>query len=226
MNIDKAIHYARTRLENDLPPHLYYHGIEHTRDIVVPAVERLSKDYQLRQLEHGILITAAWYHDLGYTVRYDKNEPIGVQIAMETLPAFGYTESEIQVIGEVIMATQMPHHPKTLLEKIMVDADLDALGMDTFFDTAMALRKELTIWKDIQLDTLGWIVQEMEFLSQHKYFTRAQRHYRSAQKVKNYTHLAKLFMEYRSQHPRTHDEKSHGNQGETIPSHTMSELFE
>ncbi len=36
-----AHHYALQRLSQELPTTLHYHSVAHTRDLVVPAVERL-----------------------------------------------------------------------------------------------------------------------------------------------------------------------------------------
>lgn len=96
------------RLEEELPPDLYYHGIRHTRDSVLPSAEHLAQAANLNPEDFLLLRTAALYHDMGYIEQYDANEPIAARIAREELPSFGYQPGQIEVIKKVILATQLP----------------------------------------------------------------------------------------------------------------------
>lgn len=198
MNYEFAWRYALKRLENELPNHLYYHGVFHTKDVVVPALDRLCRAYELTPDERLLVLTAGWYHDIGYIEQYDRNEPVGVRIASDMLWRFGYTAAEIDLVADLIMATQMPHNPQNLLHEIMADADLDALGREDFIESASSLRKELAVWKGIRMADVTWYNHEMTFLKKHHYFTHAQRHYRNGQKLKNYMRLARMLIRERA----------------------------
>ena len=65
-DFERAKEYALKRLEKELPPDLLYHNLEHTRDIVVPAVERLAAMEGIEGEALLLLRTAAYYHDLGF----------------------------------------------------------------------------------------------------------------------------------------------------------------
>ena len=52
-------------------------------------------------------------------------------MAKEELPKFGLSEKDIELICGMIMATKIPQNPKTKLEKIIADADLEYLGLMT-----------------------------------------------------------------------------------------------
>src|SRR5690606_23201064 len=79
----------RSRLEAGLEPTLYYHGVHHTFDDVVPAVERIGRGEGVVAGDREILLAAAIFHDVGFLERYNGNEAIGARHAAEILPAHG-----------------------------------------------------------------------------------------------------------------------------------------
>ena len=86
------------------------------------------------------------------------------------LPRFGYTEKEIAAVNQMILSTEIPQHPVTLLDQILCDADLDYLGRKDFFITAEKLRHELAVhFKEFTDEE--WLRFELAFLEKHHYFT-------------------------------------------------------
>src|ERR1041385_181766 len=94
-DFDGAKRYALNRLQ-ELSPILTYHSIVHTRDIVVPAAEQIAALEGFAGEDMTLLLTAAWFHDLGYIERHDNNEVISVRMAQEVLPTLHYTSAQIQ----------------------------------------------------------------------------------------------------------------------------------
>ncbi len=84
-----AAEYARLRLARELSPKLSYHNLAHTRDDVASAARELAEAHGLPPEETLLLLTAAWYHDLGYIERRADHEQKSAQIAGEALPGFG-----------------------------------------------------------------------------------------------------------------------------------------
>ncbi len=84
-----ASEHARLRLARELSPKLTYHNLSHTRDDVAPAVRELAEMHGLPAEDTLLLLTAAWYHDLGYIERRMDHEQTSAQIAGEALPGFG-----------------------------------------------------------------------------------------------------------------------------------------
>jgi uncharacterized protein len=185
---ESANHYILERLERELPPDLFYHSLQHTRDDVLPAAERLSHMSALSSDETLLVRTAALYHDIGFIEQYSQNEQIAVRIASETLPQFGYSPDQIQRIGAIILATQLPQNPTNLLEEIICDADLDSLGRDDFFTTSHRLRQELQA-RGNSLSLAEWYRIQLRFLHGHNYFTAAARALRQAGKQQNIEEL-------------------------------------
>ncbi len=191
-DLERAQRYVLARLATELPDDLPYHGIHHTRDDVLPAAEKLAALSKLGAEELLIVQTAALYHDLGYIERYAHNEPLGAQIAAETLPNFGYSPTQVKMIEGMVLATQLPQNPHNFLEALICDADLDSLGRDNFLETSHNLREELLL-HGMELPLKEWYRQQEDFLRAHKYFTPAARALRRSKKLENIALLEKLW---------------------------------
>jgi len=180
-----AKRYLLGRLARELPANLVYHSVRHTRDDVLPAVERLAALAGVGEEELLMLRAAALYHEAGYLERCaHDNEPIAVRLAAETLPGFGFSPDQIRVVGDIIMATRMPQSPRNFLEALMCDADLDSLGREDFWATSHCLWLECLAYGTPQ--TLReWYEEQVRFLTGHSYFTTVARSLREPGKQKN-----------------------------------------
>lgn len=183
INYYKAERFIMKKLEAELSVKLHYHSIEHTRD-VVKAVERIALSENVTDEGLFLLKTAATYHDAGFVEQYDKNEPVGVRMAAEILPKYGYTPEHIEIIENLIYVTSVPHKPTNLLEEIICDADLDYLGRDDFHEIADRLRLELREHGKINSDR-QWDEIQIKFLGQHTYFTETSINTRRQKKLQN-----------------------------------------
>lgn len=176
------------RLSRELAPDLAYHGVHHTRNDVLPAAERLAAMSDLDSQGTLLLRTAALFHDVGFLECYRDNESIAVRIAQETLPHFAFTDQQIEQIGEIILATPLPHSPSSFLQALMCDADLDSLGRADFLLASHNLRRELAAYGE-ELDLRAWYERQLGFLQSHTYFTPAAHTLRNAGKQDNILEL-------------------------------------
>ena len=103
-------------------------------------------------------------------------------MAQEVLPRFGYTQDQIDVIRGLIQATKVPQKPKTHLQQIICDADLDYLGGDDFHPIADKLKLEL-MERDIITSDVQWDELQVKFLEAHTYFTKTAIELRRANKL-------------------------------------------
>ena len=190
-NFERAQHYARKRMERELPSTLYYHSIDHTFIDVLPAAERLAALEGVTGEPLLLLRTAVCYHDIGFVEQHDHHETISVRIATQVLPRFSYRPEQIDIISAIIMATRLPQSPHTMLENIMADADLDMLGREDFLTGCFALRAELAAFGMLTTDT-EWYQRQIDFLRSHRYFTSAAQNLRDVQKQRNIRTLVKL----------------------------------
>jgi uncharacterized protein len=191
-DFERAKQYALERLASELPLAACYHSIRHTRDDVLPAVARLIAAEGVSGISELCLLTAACYHDIGYIFQFNDHETRGVQIAAEVLPRFGYSPEQVDLVSSLIMATQWPVHPRTLLEEIIIDADLDSLGREDFLTTSLNLREELAALTGTTFTDGEWYRHQLQFLQAHRYFTASATALRGPTKQRNKALLARL----------------------------------
>jgi uncharacterized protein len=175
--------YVLNRLRKELDHKLTYHCVEHTMD-VIEAVERLSKNEGIGSHDRTLLMTAAVFHDFGFLETYKGHEEISCIYAAKILPDYGYNPTDIKKIREMIMATQIPQSPKSILGELLCDADLDYLGTDRFEPIANNLFKELLAFNFIQSEE-QWNRIQLSFLENHQYFTKSAIKTRDKKKQKN-----------------------------------------
>jgi predicted metal-dependent HD superfamily phosphohydrolase len=139
-------------LRQGLSADLYYHNVSHSEDVLQTALELgVRDDLSDRQLE--LLAVAAAYHDAGYLIQKDDNEPIGASMAREALTtAGGYSPEEINLVAQMIEDTRLQRQgerlvsiPSTALSKYLLDADLSNLGRDIFWESNQRLQRETNI---------------------------------------------------------------------------------
>lgn len=168
------------KLEMDLPGYLFYHNVKHTVDVVT-EVELIGWAEGCSDEEILILKTAALFHDAGHIVAYDNHEYHGTLIAKEVLPAFNYSNNQIERICELIMSTKLPPRPTNLLENIICDSDLDYLGRSDFIPVSNTLYEELKAQDKIG-SLNDWNKLQVKFISGHQYFTKTARSLREVNK--------------------------------------------
>lgn len=171
MKIAETEQFILSILTSELSPTLYYHGLHHVRDVVA-AVGRLARAEGIDNAESlALLKTAALFHDAGFLWAYTGHEEAGCEYVRRVLPGFDYAPEQINIICELIMATRIPQTPRTTLEQILCDADLDYLGRDDFEPIAHSLYEELKI-RDMVSDESAWNRIQVSFLSNHCYWTQ------------------------------------------------------
>ena len=191
---EKAKQYVESRLESELSPNLLYHGIGHTRDEVVPAVSKLADMEGVHNESLYLLLTAAWFHDIGFIRQATNHELISVQIAKDVLPSYGYSQKQVEIISKAILATALPQSPANLLEQLLVDADLDILGRENFMERNNDLRQELASLGKEYTDE-QWYSGQLKFMEGHKYFTTSARSLSDSQKLLNIAELKNIMKE-------------------------------
>lgn len=181
------------KLEKELPDYLYYHNVKHTVDVVT-EVELIGWAEGIDDDDILVLKTAGLFHDAGHTIEYDDHEYHGTVMVKQLLPKYGYTEEQINRICEIIMATRMPPEPKTLLERIICDADLDYLGRSDMIPVSNTLYKELK--EQNKIGTLNdWNKLQVMFISKHAYFTKTARSLREVNKQMQIERIKELIEE-------------------------------
>ncbi len=191
MKLKEVEKYVYSTLEKNLSPTLTYHGLHHTKD-VVEATERIAKvENIISEEEITLLKTAALFHDIGFISTYKNHEEESSRIASHVLKNMDYSAKQITVINQMIMATKIPQKPKTMLDKILADADLDYLGRDDFEPISQTLFQELYT-REMVADIDAWNHIQIKFLENHRYWTDSMIKLRTHEKNKRLVELKKL----------------------------------
>lgn len=159
-------------LKEGLSPLLTYHNLDHTVDVTTQAmeiarVEGITDEDSLLELH-----IACIYHDAGFLYVYTGHEEIGCDMVRKQLPCFGVSNTMIENICAIIMATKIPQSPKNILQQVICDADLDYLGRSDFFTISDSLCKEVLAYKIVG-SKKEWEERQVYFLQSHTYFTQS-----------------------------------------------------
>jgi predicted metal-dependent HD superfamily phosphohydrolase len=179
-----AKNYIVNRLQKELSPNLYFHSLDHSMDVLRSACH-LNCMEEVYEPESALIETAAIYHDAGMIVTYLEHEAASAKMAREILPKFHYSPQEIEIVESLIMVTTTPQSAHTMLEKVICDADLDALGREDFFITSFQLQLEWKLYGIMNSTLAEWIRFEIDFMEKHSYFTFSAIKLREVQKQKN-----------------------------------------
>jgi hypothetical protein len=147
-----------------------YHNLAHTESVVRGAVE-IANHFQLEERRYFIVVSAAWFHDLGYFVDKANHEAEGARLARSFLEKAGVEATVIDKIEGCILATRLPQRPHGLLEEIVCDADLYHLGTESFRDTNKLMHREAELLSGKTISGTEWRVSTIAFLESHHYWT-------------------------------------------------------
>ncbi len=197
MNDNKIIIEAKKYVNSILVPleNLYYHQYEHALDVMTRAIYLWEKEWLWEQ-EVEILALAWLFHDTWFTIQYENNEYIWAKIAQNYLKSKFYSLEKIEKIEKLILATDPNYDtPSNICEKIIKDSDLDNLGRDDFFLKWDKLKRELETIKKIKIKDPDWHHSSLDFLWNHKYFTKTQENERGEKKKENEEMLKSMMKE-------------------------------
>ena len=180
--------YIRELFRDELPDGIKYHDANHTLHPirgVVAVANSIAVSENISEHDRELLITAAYFHDTGYIREYDKNEPIAARMAGRILNLIGYKPNEIKKVQMMILSTDLEREPKTHVEKILCDADLDHLGREDFFKLDGRLREGRGARGIDVSDDAKWYKGTLKILKKHQYYTESQKNLREKEKQKN-----------------------------------------
>ncbi|WP_298900587.1 Pycsar system effector family protein [uncultured Psychroserpens sp.] len=166
----EAEKYVVGFLNENLDPKFVYHNLAHTQR-VVSKVKELTESSNLSEDEKHILVIAAWFHDTGFTKTIEGHEKESVQIADHFLKSKEVEATTIELISNIILATQMGYEPKNQLESIIRDADCAHVSSKNYDEFASLLRKEWELTQDKFISKPNWVNDNISFLTNHTFYT-------------------------------------------------------
>lgn len=167
--IKQVSQYVERLFRDYFNPRLYYHNLEHTRNVVRRVVE-ICNHYHLSDKDCQIVTIAAWFHDVGHLISGSyEHERKSVSAMKLFLMCSNIDETTIDQIAGCIMSTKLPSHPENLLQMILCDADTYHLGTEEFWQSDIAIKREVEIMTGGTID--DWDRKTLFFLQSHQFFT-------------------------------------------------------
>jgi predicted metal-dependent HD superfamily phosphohydrolase len=170
----KVEHFVQAHFDREVPAQYVYHNFEHTRR-VASMITELATEAGISDDEKENLVISALFHDTGFSVSPRDHEEHSKEIAAKFLHNEGLPEERIAQILSRIDATRLGRIPSNKLEMLMKDADTSNLGHDNFFEITEQLRQELNAVNDEGIDEHAWDQINLQFLSDHKFYTEEAR---------------------------------------------------
>ena len=167
-----------------------YHDLQHTTAVVKHA-SKIAKEEKINDDEIQLLKIAAWFHDVGYYYDPKNHEEKSCEVAEKFLKENEYPDEKIEKIKSLILDTKMPHNPQDKLSQILCDADLYHLGNADFEDRNELFRIEMEKTTGKSYKELEWLQNNIDFLTEHKYFTKYAFENLEEQKTENLLRLQK-----------------------------------
>ncbi|MGK0139725.1 MAG: putative metal-dependent HD superfamily phosphohydrolase [Algoriphagus sp.] len=150
-------------------PDLFYHNLVHTAQ-VTKNTTWLANEIGLTPRQRFVVIASTWFHDIGYlSSNALGHEEHGAIEALEFLEEMD--QDILEDIKGCIMATKMPQAPKSILEKIICDADLFHLGTFDFPAKNMLMRKEYNRLNKKTISKKDWRKESLKLLKNHIFHT-------------------------------------------------------
>ncbi|MCB0795769.1 MAG: polyphosphate kinase 1 [Flavobacteriales bacterium] len=181
---EKALHHVRRYFATHIPAKLKFHDLEHTLDVTRVA-RQLGHASGLTERELSVLVVSALFHDLGYAHAYRGHEEESARLAARFLEGEGATGREIHRVRGIIRATRLGVEPRSLLQRIMCDADSSKAGQSDFQEKGQRLRKELDLVLGIRYSDAEWDQENLSYLQGHTFYTKAASHHYGEQKIMN-----------------------------------------
>jgi predicted metal-dependent HD superfamily phosphohydrolase len=166
--IEKVEEYVEQILRERTPVQNYYHNLYHTLDVVESSIE-IGIGEKLSPDEMEMVQIAAWFHDIGYIEKPEGHEEVSAMYAGNFLNEENYPEERIAKVVGCILATKVPQKPKTKLERVVCDSDLNHLGRDKFSARNDYFRKEQEYHRNRKLTETEWLTSTIDFMTRHHF---------------------------------------------------------
>jgi predicted metal-dependent HD superfamily phosphohydrolase len=192
---------ALDQLRKHLSREYFYHCLEHTSSVIVNAIRCAVLDgASTRDLEL-VAIAAAW-HDTGFLIQRDHNEPVGASMAIAAMRRHsGYSESEITDVETAILDTQvqpnkelgcMTQTARGRLSAWVLDGDLSNFGHTEFLEVSLLLLREFTgveikAAQDLRNPkAIEFLAGSIRMLNAHRFLSRGGQTLFHNQKLRNF----------------------------------------
>lgn len=191
--IRKARAYAENVFSDETFDNRPFHNLAHTQDVVA-AVKEIGSRTDLTDDEMESAFIAAWLHDIGYLEGEGDHESKAAEKARELLRSWGASHRKVLEVSEAILATKIPQQPRSIVSKVVCDADLFHLSTESCVRQSDKLREEWKLTDKKDLNEKEWLKQNLAFLESHHYHTPYGQTILQEGKKRNIKNLRKQIM--------------------------------
>lgn len=167
---------------------LVFHSLEHTQWVLEES-QRISRYYGLPKNHQDLLSIAAICHDVGYLEVYDGNEKFGSIYAQSIMSSLNFASADIELVQQLILETNLKTEPSSFLSKCLRDADSGYIGTPLYRPLAQELLNEYRSYQKIN-SLEEWHELQVQFFSNHVFYTGFSQLYRTPYKNKNFQNLS------------------------------------
>ena len=160
-----------------------YHNLHHTERVIKSAI-KIGSDYDLKDSEWKVLLTACLLHDYGFIKSHVNHEEIGAELSESILNDYGYSNEEVSSVQSLILITKAIAIPNNDLEAIIRDSDLEYLGSNDFEYISEKLKEEWLLCGVVSSESEFYQLQ-LDFLINHQFHTEFMRKNGKKLKEKN-----------------------------------------
>jgi len=154
-----------------LPETLHFHGLEYARKVYNQSF-LLCRSEEIEQEDRLLVRTAALMLYTGYTQDYHNFQNRSAVISREILPDYKYSDRQIDLICNLILATKRPYNPNNRLEKILIDAKMEFIGRPDYSEQIKLLFRELKE-NGSKINGQQFKKQQLEVLFDFQFYTLA-----------------------------------------------------
>lgn len=175
--LERAHLHVRRWFARRMPPHMFFHDLEHTLGVARAAVA-IARAIKLPAKDIALVEVAALFHDAGYALAYAGHEEHSARLAEAFLTKNKVSVRDIGRVRSLIMATRFDAKPRSTLQMVLRDADSNKAGQADFHARSELLRRELEVVRGAPIDPRAWNTENLAYLTGHRFHTAyAQRRY-------------------------------------------------
>ncbi|MBN2480410.1 MAG: HD domain-containing protein [Bacteroidales bacterium] len=192
INTLEVAKYIEELFIEKIPANMTYHNLVHTEHVVNQA-KIIGKKSGLNDEETGLVVTAAWFHDIGFIMTYEGHEEESKKIAQQYLSSHGIRQESIYRILKCIDSTRMPQDPgDDILSKVLCDADMSYIAENFYIDRTMLLWNEWNNIADRDLSKYDYLKDTIEMFENHNFHTEYGKKMLTPGKERNYKCLLEM----------------------------------
>lgn len=191
------IHEQAEQKLDKLDPCLFYHSKNHSLTDVTPQARQLALLEGFEASRQNLVGATAVCHDLGFLIKYAKNEVIGATYFAQFARNANVSPDEIVTGRHAILSTDITRDPLNDEGAMLTDADLSSLGRRCYLKSADLLRIEAMqfpthpMYQTAQSD-VAWYTMQAEFLANHKWHTKSAKKMYQQKLEQNLKRIEKL----------------------------------